>query len=321
MTKRLKYIITATFVAVIVCVFTLATIYDYQISEAIARLSDGEYLSNNPFGRFFEVVGEVPMYLVGAFAICNLAKASMKIANKKWATVLFVLCTIGSVFAYALMTLRATEYVYEHLNALDKFEQIKIMLILGYTTISIGLTALTLYLTLKIADKHLNGLIVFSVAALLSIALSQGGVQGIKVFMGRQRYRTMKVLEYNGFTNLVDYTRWYVVNGKRTVTPEMLALGIAKDGYKSFPSGHTCSWAMIFALTVLPDFLAISEKKRLILKGLFLTVATASTLTLAYTRILVGAHFATDVLFAGVWTYFSITFSAWLCKKLIKVKA
>ena len=58
MTKRLKFIITATCVAVFLCAFTLATFYDYQISEAIARLSQGEYLSNNPFGRFFEVVGE-----------------------------------------------------------------------------------------------------------------------------------------------------------------------------------------------------------------------------------------------------------------------
>ena len=92
MTKKVKFIITATCVAVFLCAFILATFYDYQISEAIARLSQGEYLSNNPFGRFFEVVGEVPMYLVGAFAVSNLAKASLKIKNKIWAFVLFALC-------------------------------------------------------------------------------------------------------------------------------------------------------------------------------------------------------------------------------------
>ena len=320
MTKRLKFIITATFVAVFLCVFILATFFDYQISEAIARLSDGEYLSNNLFGRFFEVVGEVPMYLVGAFAVANLAKASFKVKGKVWAIVLFVLCVAGGIFAYTLMTLRATEYIYEHKNALDKFEQIKGMLIFGYATISAGVTALTFFLVFKIPTKHLKGLIVFSVASLLAIAIAQGGVQGIKVFMGRQRYRTMKVLEYYGLNDLVDYTKWFEIKGKQVVGQEMLALGIAKDGYKSFPSGHTCSWALIYAFAFIPDFLAISEKKRLFAKGLLLAFATVTTLMLAYTRILVGAHFATDVLFAGGFTYASIAFSIWLCKKLIKIK-
>ncbi|MBR2384311.1 MAG: phosphatase PAP2 family protein [Clostridia bacterium] len=320
MTKRLKICITATCVAVFLSIFILATFFDYQISEAIARLSAGKYLSDNPFGKFFEVVGEVPMYLVGAFAVSNLAKASLKIKNKIWAYVLFALCVVGGVFAYALMLLRATEYVYEHSHALEQFEKIKSMLVLGYATISIGLVSATLILAFKIPDKHLKGLIVYSVAMLLAIALSQGGVQGIKVFMGRQRYRTMKVLEYYGLNNLVDYTKWFEINGKRVVTEEMLVLGIAKDGYKSFPSGHTCSWALIFGFAFIPDFLAISEKKRLFAKSILLVFATVTTLTLAYTRILVGAHFATDVLFAGAWTYLFIVFSTWLCKKLIKVK-
>jgi membrane-associated phospholipid phosphatase len=172
----------------------------------------------------------------------------------------------------------------------------------------------------KISEKHLKGLIAFSVAILLAIALSQGGVQGIKVFMGRQRYRTMKVLEYYGLNNLVNYTKWFEINGKGVVTEKMLALGIAKDGYKSFPSGHTCSWALIFGFAFIPDFLAISEKKRLFAKSLLLAFATITTLMLAYTRILVGAHFATDVLFAGAWTYSFIVFSTWLCKKLIKIR-
>ena len=320
MTKRLKMIITATCVAVFVCAFILATFFDYQISEAIARLSQGEYLSNNPFGRFFEVVGEVPMYLVGAFAVSNLAKASLKIKSKVWAFGLFALCVVGGVFAYTLMALRATEYVYEHKNALEQFEKIKSMLTLGYSTISIGLFAVTLVVAFKIPEKHLKGLIVYSVAVLLAIALSQGGVQGIKVFMGRQRYRTMKVLEYYGLNNLVDYTKWFEINGKRVVSEEMLALGIAKDGYKSFPSGHTCSWALIYGFAFIPDFLDVSEKKRLLTKSILLSVATVTTLMLAYTRILVGAHFATDVLFADAWTYLFIVFSMWLSKKIFAKK-
>lgn len=320
MTKRLKICITATCVAVFLSIFILATFFDYQISEAIARLSPGKYLSNNPFGNFFEVVGEVPMYLVGAFAVANLGRASLTLKNRILAFSLFALCIAGGIFAYTLMTLRATEYIYEHANALDKFEKIKTLLISGYAVASAGLTALTVYLVAKIPQKHLGGLIVFSVAVLLAIAIAQGGVQSIKVFMGRQRYRTMKVLEYYGLNHLTDYTKWFEINGKRAVTEEMLSYGIATDGYKSFPSGHTCSWALIYAFAFIPDFLSISEKKRIFTKSLLMGFATLTTLMLAYTRILVGAHFATDVLFAGGFTFASIVFSIWLCKKLIKIK-
>ena len=320
MTKRLRVIITATCVAVFACLFTLATFFDYQISEAIARLTPGEYLSNNPFGKFFEVVGEAPLYLIVGFSAVILARASLKIKSKPWAYILFVILFAGGIYAYTLMILRATEYVYEHANALDAFEKVKLMLVLGYATISAGLSALSLFIIFKIPDKHLRGLIAFAVASVLALALSQGFVQSVKVVVGRQRYRAIKVLEYHELNSLIDYTKWFEINGKRVVSQEMLNVGIAKDGYKSFPSGHTSSWAMIFMLTVLPDFLAISEKKRIFAKGICLIVATASTLMLAYTRVLVGAHYTTDVLFAGGFTYLCVVFSSYLCKKLIKGK-
>jgi len=158
----------------------------------------------------------------------------------------------------------------------------------------------------------------FSIAVLLTIALSQGVVQGVKSIVGRQRYRTMRVLEFYGLNSLVDYSEWFVIHGKRSVSAEMLALGIAKDGYKSFPSGHTCSWAILFTLTVLPDFLNLDEKKRIKIKGLLIVFTVLAVLLMAYTRVLVGAHFATDTLFAGGWTYLSTILGTYISKKFTK---
>lgn len=320
MKRSLKVYIATACSAVILIAFVLATFFDYQISEAIARLSAGKYISDSKFGKFFEVVGESPMYLVGCFAAACLTRGCFLIKNKYLKITLACVCLILGVFASTLMLQRATEYVYEQKGILDRFEELKTLITAGFAVLSIGLMALTCYFTFQIPEKHMKGLVVFSIAVILMIALSQGLVQGVKVIVGRQRFRAIKVLEYHGLNHLIDYTKWFEINGKRVVSEEMLALGIATDGYKSFPSGHTCSWSMVFALTVIPDFLAIDEKKRVKIKGILLVATTLSVMLLGYTRILVGAHYLTDVMFAAVWTYFTVIISKHICKKLIKIK-
>lgn len=320
MSKRLKIVLTVSVVGVFFVAFILATFYDYQISQAIARLTDGKYLSEDKFGNFFEIIGEWPMYLVGGFAAANLTRGSLKIKNLALRIFLTCLSFCAGVFAYTLMTTRSTEYIYEQAGNLSGFESVSGYYTLGWTVFAFALMTITLFFTFKIPEKYLGGLVAFSVAVLFTIALSQGVVQGVKVFMGRQRFRTMQVLEYNGFESFVNYTPWYQINGAKKVTEEMLAIGIASDGYKSFPSGHTCSWAVIFALTVLPDFLGVPEKKRVKIKGVLIALTTASVALIAYTRIRVGAHFATDVLFAGGWTYLSVIISAFIAKKIVKQK-
>ena len=176
-----------------------------------------------------------------------------------------------------------------------------------------------LYLAFKIPEKYLKGLIAFSFSVLLALILAQGWVQGVKNIVGRQRYRAIKVLEYNGLDSLIDYSKWFVINGKRVVTDEMLALGIATDGYKSFPSGHTCAAAMSFTLIFLPDLLGLDEQKRIKLKTIMIVVSFVFTALVALSRIVVGAHYLTDVLFGGGWTFLSAWVSKIIIKKISKV--
>jgi hypothetical protein len=55
----------------------IATIFDHQISVALALpyLKNGKYMSTNVFGLIFEVIGEMPLYLMlsiaGAILYCN----------------------------------------------------------------------------------------------------------------------------------------------------------------------------------------------------------------------------------------------------------
>ncbi len=320
MSKKIKWIIVFSCLALYIAVVTLATFFDYQISKAIAKLPEGQYISSSVLGKIFEVIGESPMYLAGAFASTILLRKASTVKRNVLKSVLMTLCAILGIVLLTVMLNRAVEYVFEQNNNLDAFEKYNSVITLILVVVSAGVFALTLYFTFKIPEKHIAGLTVFAVVVFMAAVVSQSAVQGVKVVFGRQRYRAISVLEYNGLHELVKYTEWFVINGKQTPTEQMLSLGIASDAYKSFPSGHTCAWAVIYCFALIPDFLEIDEKTRVKAKTWLLIGATLSTLLLGYTRILVGAHFATDVLISAGWTYFSVVASAFVCKKIFKRK-
>jgi membrane-associated phospholipid phosphatase len=95
----------------------------------------------------------------------------------------------------------------------------------------------------------------------------------LKIFWGRIRFRDLA-------ENYSDFTPWYWPNG---IT-----------GNQSFPSGHA---AMSFMLIVL--FVFFMDKpfyKRIILKGLVLSWGLA----VCASRVVIGAHFTSDVLFGAM---------------------
>ena len=94
----------------------------------------------------------------------------------------------------------------------------------------------------------------------------------VKIFWGRIRFRDLS--DYYS-----DFTPWYLPQG---IT-----------GNQSFPSGHA---AMGFMMMVL--FVFIAEKsfyKRLIVKGIIISWALA----VCSSRVIIGAHFTSDVLFGS----------------------
>lgn len=94
----------------------------------------------------------------------------------------------------------------------------------------------------------------------------------IKIFWGRIRFRDLAE-DYSNFT------AWYVPNG---IT-----------GNQSFPSGHAAMGFMMMALFVF--VIDKSIYKRLFVKGLILSWAIA----VALSRVVIGAHFTSDVLFGS----------------------
>lgn len=115
----------------------------------------------------------------------------------------------------------------------------------------------------------------FAVFALFVMLISLVVIRLIKIGWGRMRYRDMlKVGNFSGFTP------WYIPNGY--------------NGNTSFPSGHTASACNIYIFVVL-----FKGKRRYIANG----VALLFVVLTMFSRIVVNAHFLSDVLIGGLVSY------------------
>lgn len=94
----------------------------------------------------------------------------------------------------------------------------------------------------------------------------------LKILWGRIRFRDLSQ-DYS------DFTAWYIPNG---IT-----------GDQSFPSGHAAMGFMLISLFVL--VMDKSLYKRIIFKGLILSCA----ILICISRIIIGAHYVSDVLFGS----------------------
>lgn len=98
------------------------------------------------------------------------------------------------------------------------------------------------------------------------------GIQVIKFIWGRVRFR-----EFDAAFS--QFTPWYLPQG---IT-----------GFDSFPSGHAAMGWMLLALLVLFD------NGKVWIKNIILILIIIWAVFLAYSRVVVGAHFSSDVLFGS----------------------
>lgn len=112
--------------------------------------------------------------------------------------------------------------------------------------------------------------------------------QIIKILWGRIRYRDLDILNSN-------FTEWYIANGL--------------NGNQSFPSGHAA-----MAWMLLPLFLLFLNKNCLI-KSITLGLILILAMSIAVSRVVIGAHYPSDVLFGS---FFMIISFLVLYKRYIK---
>lgn len=331
MEKKLKFnlIVCVTVgVALFAALLVVASLYDLQISKALTKgsLEAGEYYSSNGFAKFFEVAGGSVIYLAGGIASLICVCAAIKMAEGEdfffikelkgvWYKIIKICLIIGfSAFAVYEMY----EFVHEVFKYVDRYTQdaligsdIKftidngcfIMAQLVFATLIAGLI---FALLLRVKKEEIYRLIRLAALILLVEALYLVFVGVVKSPVGRMRYRTM-----NAIGDFSYYTPWYVINGSRHVLQNGVVgvgdfdaatlVGAAEDTCKSFPSGHTYCAGMSFVLVCLPDL--FESFKKTYLKVLCWVIPAVYTITVAITRIVVGAHFLSDVLVGGTLSF------------------
>ena len=289
-TKKRTTLSLALFALIFFGLLLTATFTDLQVSRLLTKgtLPAGQYYATGLFGVVFECVGASPELL-----LCGLCAAMLAI----WAlrtrkpgvprTLLAAACGAASVGFYLWEFYDLFHYICRHVPG-DGGVPAFLWGIAAF--LALFSAALSLFAVNSFSDETLQKLPRFALVTMGSILAAMLIVQALKNPVGRMRYRAMNVIgDYSG------YTRWYVAGGQPDKAWMRDTFGTA-DAFKSFPSGHTRAAAATFYLICLADVMGVKSRVR---RGLLWCFAILFTGAVAVSRIMVGAHFFSDVLVGG----------------------
>ncbi|MGY3777986.1 phosphatase PAP2 family protein [Isobaculum melis] len=229
------------------------------------------------YGKFFEAAGELPMTYIGCFSA-----AALFLTMKNTGRWTFYLGKIGFVLLVLFFSLTSIIMINTHLP-----------LSIGLKIGLLILTSLVFYLLAKaVPAKHYLALKQAAKVGLILAVLAILVVTILKMFWGRMRFREMT-------DPIHQFTRWYLPQGW-TINNELM----------SFPSGHAANSSVILWLSLLPTFVSRLAGKERLLEGL----AAVWIVLVMVSRVVMGAHFATDV---TVGMLLSISLFFWLKKRFI----
>ena len=319
MTKKKKVIVSVVlFVLVFAGLLVTATFTDLQVSNILTSraLADHTYITNDFFGATLEAVGSTPIYIMLAFAFEILFWHAMY--NRKGALKALLACVAqiaAAVSAYVMFD-DTLGYIKKHLVLMDDPEGLHTGVYLKLTCLFFAvLVAFAAAFAVKnFSEESINKLVGFSVATIVVAALPTIIINlGVKGIVGRIRYRAMNVYPDNADYGFAAFARWYEVNGQWMDKQTLTSLFNSTDALKSFPSGHTAAAGVSYALVMLNDALGIKNKKA---RALLWIIPVAVTGTVAISRIVVGAHFFSDVLVGGTLAFVTMIIAReiFICK-------
>lgn len=318
---KAKTIISLVLFAVIFAtLITVATFFDFQVSEILTKnaLPEGEYYATDFFGVFFECVGSLPIYLFAAFACCVLFWVCVKVWKKKpYNVILAVVFAIGSVVAFWIALKDTLGYVFDHVfavtdpvyyNAIDEvYHSAPVVAI--EILFALFLAVCAIFATKHFNEDTLRKLFKLCITATVAVVVANLLIMIIKDPIGRMRFRAINSTVGQGLIErgeVAGFTRWYVANGQPNegIINGFIDNYMASDAFKSFPSGHTCAAATVYAIMLVPDLFELKGKKNgLGAKIACWCVPIAITMLVAISRIVCGAHYMSDVTFGGTLTF------------------
>lgn len=243
-------------------------------------ISTAIYNPESLYGKFFEAFGEFPGAIVGTFSVAALIITRDRIV--KWKSAISI---IGYGILLVLFGLMSAVMPFNYLEGPKALVPV----------VAVLLMALCLYGASRIKPEYRAALKRAAIIGLLTFLCAIIIVNVIKNFWGRPRFRSMT-------DPILNFTAWYL--------PQGIASG---EEFRSFPSGHSANSAVVIWISLLPTFLpSLKGKERPLFIG-----AMVWALLVMFSRVVMGAHFASDVT-VGV----TITLASFLllCKAFQPVK-
>lgn len=216
---------------------------------------------SNPFAVWLYRTGEFPSRLICPIAGAVIFRCTDK---KAVAAIGAALCLGGSAYM--------GYYIGKHFFVEEYRMAFSLLWGIGF-----GVAALYAVRFVTVPDEFKRPLFTAAVIGVGVMTAQLLTVDIMKNLWGRVRFRD---LLSSGSCD--GFTAWFVINGK--------------NGNKSFPSGHTAGAGMSYLLMLLPFIYKKREKYR----AVYFWCPFIYTSAVALTRLVMGAHYLSDVAVGGV---------------------
>ncbi|MGL4336512.1 MAG: phosphatase PAP2 family protein [Turicibacter sp.] len=223
-------------------------------------ISHAVYDPESTFGLLFEAIGEFPAALIATFCTISLMLTRDKVKSIK-----YMLGTIGYVSILLLVSSMAASLPIKYLNGPQLLAPLLMVIYIGGSYL----------IAKKYAATNKEELRRAAIVGILTFVFVIIAFNSIKFLWGRERYRHM--IEVGSFAG---FSRWFIPQGNAS-----------GNEFMSFPSGHSANAAIMIWMTLIPTFVTRLKDK----KNWFIGLATIWTILVPVSRIVVGAHFASDV--------------------------
>lgn len=232
------------------------TFTDLQISMVL--------FTKNLYGRVFEVVGELPFVFLSLFGTMLLLRFRnrQRLVSNLGVGALAIFFAANFTFMGGFMT---WNYLCDNLGDVPKVVAV---------AIGVALLAGAILLARTVPQEHAHKAVTYAIIAIVYFIAVIIIMNIIKGAWGRMRIREMT-------DPLTQFTPWYVLTNR----------GGFDNAYASFPSGHSMNSAAIILAILLPPILPLLAGKEKLLKG----IAYGWMLVVGSSRVVMGAHFASDV--------------------------
>ncbi|MBR6874400.1 MAG: phosphatase PAP2 family protein [Ruminococcus sp.] len=267
-----------------VCLFAglllLGTSFDRSISDSL-------YSDNNLFCHVMALIGPMPAFFVTIPLSGALVQRSLASHFGKG---IKLLLTAGAVLLTAVLSYYGAK-AFTSSDCLDSLYPAAKNNMALIIPIAVCVFMPLGFLGFKLAAKNTDTLLVRRIAmVLVAICIAYAVQEILKGVMRRPRYRTV----LKGFDG-VGFVPWYE---KFPYTKDLpAALGIAKEEFASYPSGHSMmSMTSFIGLPALAMIVPAFKGKEIPLA----LCGFAYSATVMFSRILAGAHYLSDVASSGI---------------------